>query len=106
MLLDAAKETGDWRGLARRVSRSMARHRGGAGGGGEEKLARQRLGGVGLEEAEVNERGARLPRRETRPAAAALERGTLAPLAGEERWADHRHGEDADPAGAAPGMRR
>ena len=82
MLLDAAKETGDWRGLARRDSRSMARHRGGAGDGGEENLARKRLGGAGLEEAEVNERGARLPRRETRPAAAALERGTTAPSGG------------------------
>ena len=57
----------------------MVHHRGGAGDGGEENLARKRLGGAGLEEAEVNERGARLSGRETRPAAAALERGKMAP---------------------------
>ena len=43
---------------------------------------RKQFGGAGLEEAEVNEQGARLPRRETRPAAAALERGKMAPSGG------------------------
>jgi len=70
----ASRQPGAFIGFLERI--------GGAGGGGKEKLARKRLGGAGLEEAEVNERGARLPRRETRPAAAALERGKMAPSGG------------------------
>ena len=61
--------------------------------------------GAEIEEAEVNERGlVSLAERRGRQ----LPRwngGRRRPRAGEERRADQRHGEDADPAGAAPGMR-